>query len=494
MAVCCLLPAREAQAATAKKLFSIVVNDGFVSQTVPVYQYTESNGTNYVAAKKTLRTLPVYAGAKTVKISISGKTSLYKNTFKSISYKKSAALSSSTSLTFTLKQKDGKRKTAVLKLQRPAMPKISSLKTSPTSSAGFTPGNYSRMSVKVSTRSSVAVKAYYKIKNSSGKVVYQKTLGTKKNVNYTAYWDGKPSKGNAAGLSTTDYVPAGTYKLTAFLQYTVGGKNKFISKTVTVKVKNSGSSQENNSQDNTSQNGDTQNGGSTGASLQAKNWSWKVTLTGDDTVDYLAETICQKVLTNNMTEAARAKALYTWCGKNITYSKDFSIADKIDVSSETAKAAVASYGKQADTQIATGKAVINNADTYFPKSSAGMQKTRIGWATKGLSKWRGDCLIMSLSYEILCRHAGITANIVENSLKSGASPGHHFWNVVQIGGKYYYADVNQATESYRTGGLRYDFFLRGTQYYYQHQLYSSVLQTTKYKIAKSVSADDCPDR
>ena len=42
-------------------------------------------------------------------------------------------------------------------------------------------------------------------------------------------------------------------------------------------------------------------------------------LTGDDTLDYLAETICQQVLTNGMSETERARALYTWCGKNLTY-------------------------------------------------------------------------------------------------------------------------------------------------------------------------------
>ena len=38
--ICCLFPAGETQAATAKRLFSLVVNDGFVEQTiscVPLY-------------------------------------------------------------------------------------------------------------------------------------------------------------------------------------------------------------------------------------------------------------------------------------------------------------------------------------------------------------------------------------------------------------------------------------------------------------------------
>lgn len=475
LAICCLLPAGEAQAATAKKLFSLVINDGFVSQTVPVYQFTSGSST-YVAAKKNLRTLQVYAGAKNVKVSIKGKTSLYKSTFKSITYKKKAALSKNTTLKYTLKTRKGGKKTFEVKLTRPAMPKISSL-TVPSS---FTPGGSNRLTVKLKTSAGVAVKATYKIKNSKGKVVYNKTLGTRKSCIYTAFWTGKPSAKNAAGLPTSEYVPAGTYKLTAYLKYTVGGKSKNISKTVSFKVKEGKDQETENPADTT-----------VDSSFAAKSWSWKVGLTGDDTLDYLAEVVCQQVLSNGMSEAARAKALYTWCGKNLIHQSGApkltgSGKNYMDITSTQAKAAIEAYGKQADSLISTGKAAVNVKDNYF--GSSGMQKTKINWGKAAFVKRYGDCLIMSLTYETLCRHAGLTVDIVEND----GSAGHHFWNVVRIGNAYYYADVNQFTESWKSGNTNYGFFLKGTNYCYQYGLYSTVKQNNKYKIAKSVSKTDCP--
>ena len=500
LAVFCLVPTREAQAATAKKLFTITINDGFVSQQVPVYQYTETNGSFYVAAKKTLRTLPVYAGAKTAAISISGKTSLYTSTYKSVTYKKKVTLSSTTSLNLTLKTKGGAKKTMTVKLTRPSMPSISSLSVSPSSGTGFTPGNYSRLSVKLNMKSTVAVRAYYKIKDSKGKVVYQKDLGTRKSTNYTAYWEGKPSQGNQSGLSTSDYVPAGTYKLTAYLQYTVGGKNKYISKTVTVKVKAASSGENGNADNSGTDNGNSNTGSSDSSAFQAANWNWKITLSGDDTLDYMVETICQEVLTNNMSEIQRAKALYSWCDKNLTH-----IYTNIDVSASQAKvdqvaasAACVSYAKQADTQIAAGKAVVNWTDGYFGSSEKSSLKTiKRNWIKAGLIQKRGNCLVMASIYQTLLRHAGIEAHIVEND----SSAGHHFWNVVKIGSGYYYTDVDRTTYDSVLSDSDYTYFLRGTDFFYKEKLYSTVAVNKKnssgeyrYAIAKQVSAADCPGR
>ena len=485
LAVFCLVPAKSAQAAAAKKLFTITINDGFVSQKVPVYQYEETNGTVYVAAKKTLRTLPVYAGAKSAKISVSGKTTLYKSTYKSVTYKKKITLSGSTSLQMTLKKKDGTRKTMVMKLTRPSMPKISSLKVS---ASTFTPGNYSRMSVKLNMRSSVAVKAYYKIKNSSGKVVYQKDLGTRKSTNYTAYWEGKPSKGNHAGLSTADYVPAGTYKLTAYLQYTVGGKNKYISKTVTVKVKKASAGENTNSSAGT----DKENAGTASdtSAFKATAWNWKIILSGDDTLDYIAETVCQQLITNNMTEVERARALFRWCVKNFTYlgSNIKPSVSQSEVDKITASAACISYAKQVDAQIAAGKASVNWTDGYFGSKEGGsMQKTKLAWTKAGFIQKKGNCLVLSCIYQTLLRHAGIEAHIVENPTGSG----HHLWNVVKIGTGYYYCDVNKGF--YDSDSNKKTFFLRGTNF--KDSQWARVRKNEeKYAIARQVSAADCPGR
>ncbi|MDD3795916.1 MAG: FlgD immunoglobulin-like domain containing protein [Lachnospiraceae bacterium] len=465
--VCCLLPAGKAEAASARRLFTLVINDGFVSQNVPVYQY--SDGT--VAAKKSLRTLSVYAGAKQAAVSIKEKTAYYKNMAKSIVYKKSAALSAATKLSFTVKQKDGSRKTFQIKLIRPAMPKITALTASPSVSAGWLPSASSKLSVKLKFGSSVAVKAYYKVKDSSGKLVYSKVLGTRKSGTYTNSWDGKPSSGNEAGLSSTEYVPAGAYKLTGYLRYTVGGKNKYIKKTTEVTVKKNTDSGIGTTP------GDTEN--------TDKAWSWKVYLAGNDTLDYLAEVICRQVLTDGMTELERARAIYNWCASNLKYDRgDVSMNGTgkayMDIKSAKAKAAIKAYGKQIDAMVSSGKASVNSRDNYFG-TSAGMVAIRTDWAGGGLVLRKGDCLIMSIVYITLCRHAGLTVDLVEND----SSAGHHFWNVIQIGGKYYMADVNQASSS---------FLLRGTKFFYSYPLYSTVLKTSQYAIAKKVSASDCPGR
>jgi len=490
MVLCCLVPSKEAQAATSRKLFSVVVNDGFAKQTVPFYEYKEKNGTAYVKPAASMRKLPVYAGAKKVSLSITGKTSYYKNNYRSVTYKRTASLSKSINLIYTLKTKKGQRKTAVLTLQRPNMPKISSM-SARIPSGGFVPGK-SKMTFKISTRSSVAVKAYYKIKDSKGKVVYQKTLGTKKNVNYTVSWSGKPSKGNQAGLSTTKYVPDGTYKATAYLQYKVGNKSKYISRTVTFKAGGKSSSGSSGTEGEDSSNGGAS--GSQGEQTVSSGWNWKVVLTGDDTIDYLAETICKKVLNNKMSAVERARALYWWCGENMKYSKTaYSDGEcKIDITSAKGKAAVEAYGKTADALIRSGKASINCKDSYFAKASGTvLNTTKKGWLKRGLANFKGDCLIMSLSYQVLCRHAGIPEiDLVEND----GSAGHHFWNVMKVNGAYYYTDVNQATEQYKSlGAVRIEFFLAGTNYCYQHGLYKTV-KTSRYPLSKSVSKTDCPGR
>ena len=472
LVICCLFPAGEAQAA-AKKLFSLVINDGFVSQTVPVYQFTSGNST-YVAAKKSLRTLPVYAGSKKVTVSIKGKTSLYKKTFKSITYKKKATLSKNTTLKYTLKTRKGKKETFTVKLTRPSMPRSRPLRFFHLYHRRFQKTDGKGADICRRGRES-----HLQGEKQQGESVYSKTLGTRKSCIYTAFWNGKPSAKNAAGLPTSQYIPAGNYKVTAYLKYTVGGKSKTISKTVKLKVK-SGQSQ-------TSSSGSSQNN----TALGTKNWSWKVGLTGDDTLDYLAETICQQVLTNGMSETERARALYTWCGKNLTYRSGAAQAYRqrknyMDISAVRPRRPLPPTERQADSLIASGKAAVNVKDNYF--KSSGLQKTKINWGKAAFVKRYGDCLIMSLTYETLCRHAGLTVDIVEND----GSAGHHFWNVVRIGGSYYYADVNQFTESWKSGNANYGFFLRGTRYCYQYGLYSTVKQNSKYKIAKSVSAADCP--
>ena len=474
--ICCLIPTGKSEAATAKKLFSIVVNDGFTSQTVPVYLYTEAGGATYAAPKASLRTLPVYAGAKTVSIRLKSKSSLCKTTFKSVSYKKTVALSDTNNLRFTLKKQDGSKQTAVLKLVRPSMPKITALSTD-SGSTGFIPRNNNHLVIKLAVRSGVEVQAGYKKKNSNGKVVYERALQKKKNVNYTTYWGGKPSYNNPARLPLSEYVPAGTYKVTASIQYTVGKKTKTISKTIKIKVSEKQSDETKNTQTD---------------NADAKSWSWKTILTGNETVDYMAETICREVLSDSMTEVTRSKKLYQWVGNNMTHKNPSPVTSGktyMKVTGKAVKAAIAAYKQQTDTLVSQNKASVKPLDNYFNNND--LKTIRYNWAKSGMVYRGGDCLIMALVYSILCNHAGIEADIMENTLPSGGG-GHHFWNVVRINGTYYFADADMVT--YSAGLSSYDYFLRGSKYFNKFDRYKKVRTNGGYAIVSKVSKTDCPGR
>lgn len=471
-----MIPGERAQAATtSKKLFTFKISDGKTTQNVPIYEYTETDGDVYVAAQTSQRTLTMTAASKTAKFTITGKTSYFKKNYKSILYIKKVSLTTSKTLNLKVKTKAGTERALQLKLLRPSISALS------VDSTTFTPGS-SKLKVQLNMKSAVALKSYYKIKNSSGKVVYQKNLGTRKSTNYTTYWSGKPSKGNKAGLSTSSYVPAGTYKLTGYVEYKVGSKTKYISKTVTIKVKKSSTT------------GTSTSTSTNTSAFTAKSWNWKVILTGDDTLDYMVEKICQEILTNGMSEIQRARVIYTWCDKNLNHlygslNQNTSLST---VNSIAASAEVAAYADQVDTQLNTGRATVDWTDGYY--SSKTMKIPRLKAA---LVQKKGDCLIMAAINQTLLRHAGIDAYIVENT----GSAGHHFWNVVKIGSKYYYTDVDRTTYSSGVSDGDYTYFLRGTDAFYKEKLYSTVAVNKKnkkgqyrYAIANSVSAADCPNR
>lgn len=474
--VCCLIPGEQAHAATkAKKLFLFYVNDGTVKQKVPIYEYTEDNGKVSVGVKDEQKVLQTMAGAKKATFTIEGKTAYFKKNYKSITYIKNVNISTNRALTFKLKTKKNVQRPLKITLSNPS---INALKTS---AKAFTTGS-SKLKIQFNVRSGMAVKSYFKIKNSNGKVVYEKTLGNRKSTNFTINWSGKPSKGNAAGLSTSKYVPAGPYEITGYLEYQVGKKVRTLSKTVTVMVRNTNTA---GSTDNNSSSKD----------FKAKNWNWKVILSGDDTLDYMVEKVCQELLTNNMSEIQRAKVLYNWCDKNLTH-----IYTNINVKTSQAKVDAVtvtdeciSYSEQVDKQIASGKAAVDWTDQYFgSKETGSMKKTKLNWIKAGMTQKKGNCLVMAAIYQTLLRHAGIEAHIIENTLPSGGG-GHHFWNAVKIGSKYYYCDIDMTTYGSGVSDGSYTWFLRGTNNFYKENRYKKV-KSSKYAIAKKVSASDCPGR
>ena len=461
---------------TAKKLFTLNYKDGYQTISVPVYEYKE-NGKITINAKRGMRTITLSTGVKNVTVSLTGKTSYYKSKYKSVRYANKVTMTASKALSYQVKKKDGGSLSFKVTAKRAAKPAIKALTLSAGVSKAFTTGS-GKISMSLKANATVSIKASIIVTDSNKKQVYSSKTLTGKGGTYKFTWNGKAASGNKAGLKAGSYVPTGTYTVTGYVKYQAGTKWLSVKKAVTCKVTTAAPSSD--KKEETVSTGET--------------WNWKCYLTGDDTLDYLAETICRSVLKNGMSETARAKALFEWCMR-FTYANGVNsaggawsrTADKIDITSADAKAAIAAYGKSADALIASGKASINNENTYFTGSS--LQKFRLEVGTKMLSKQIGDCLCMALAYEILCRHAGMNAGIIENSKSSGQS-GHHFWNAVCVGGSYYFCDVNQAV--YEKG---YTYFLRGKTFMNKSGLYNHYKNNSaNMALVNKVVNSDCPTR
>ena len=119
-----------------------------------------------------------------------------------------------------------------------------------------------------------------------------------------------------------------------------------------------------------------------------------------------------------------------------------------------------------------------------------MHKTKLAWTKAGFIQKKGNCLVLSCIYQTLLRHAGIEAHIVENP-RNNKNISHHFWNVVKIGNKYYYCDVNKGF--YDGNANKLTFFLRGTNFR-DNQWAAVMKDKQQYAIARQVSATDCPGR
>lgn len=463
LVLCCMFPIG-AQAATAKKLFSLKISDGAATKTVPVYQYKEANGTIKVDVKSSQKTLTVNALAKNLQVSVADKQKTYTGNYKSVSYIRTPKLAASRDLSFFVKDTKGKVYEFKLKIVRPAKPSITSLKAN-IGATGFKTGQGS-LTITMKTKAQVACKTTIRVKNSAGKYVYSKSFGKKTSGTFTLNWSGKPSAGNQAGLSASQYVPSGTYKVTGYVRYAYGKVSKVYKKTISITVKNSDTD------------GDV-------ASFKAKDWNWKVTLTGNNEVDYLCEYVCQKTLTNGMSDIAKAKKLYTWIGQYVKWDQAHraTAPEKIPVSNTVGQEAVKAYAAQAKNLVAAGKA--NVSCNIYGNGQ---------FAKTALSKGLGDCWNMSDAYVALLRHAGIDAATVGHARVNGAAHGH-YWTMVKISGKYYYADVNQYSNSYYDLGIsnNYYYFLCGSNSCYNLDLYNTV-DTGKYPLAKQVSKTDCPGR
>ena len=454
-------------AQAAKRLFTLKYKTASGTKKVKVYEYTSGN-TVTVAAKSSQRSIELLKGS--VKVSVSGKTSYFKKHYKSVILKKKIGLKHARTLLYRVRCKDGTLKAFNVQVTPVSVAEVSSINM-PNS---FTAGSGS-LNATIETKGTVKSTCTVRIKNSSGTLVYKKKLGKKKSATYNFTWDGKPSVSVDASALQNGYVKKGTYTLSVTLKYKSGG-TKTLSRDVSFSVLEKPA----------------QTAQKTGTTYSYKktNWPWQVYSCGDATMDYVAEVICQSVLRTNMSEIQRAKALFTWMGTHITYqnwgdkSLYKSLPDKIDISSAAAKADMAAYEKAMK-----GRTIVVQGDNYFRKKSG--VKSWLAWAKYALVKQKAECCMIGAGYEILLRHAGLSADMLEH-LKIGQS-GHHFWNIVKIGGAWYMADADRPIQ----GNMDYGFFLRGTDFMNATPPYTKdgLNSNKKYQAAFALlSAADCPGR
>ena len=460
--------------AADKLLFKLLVNDGYATQEVPVYEQESGK----IKAKKGLRTLYVNRASQTVSAKVTDKTDYYKETYK-LDAPDEVDLGTSSKLKGSVITSDGKEKSFKIKLKKPKKPKITSVKFSEKS---YTPGEDS-LKITVKTVVQEEVTCEVEIYNSKGKRVFSETAGTGREEEFSLEWDGKASEKNKAGLTPGEYVPKGKYKIRAVVEYKNGEKTKKVKKSESVKVKTAKTKKE-------------AEAAAAALPVFTKTWNWVVVLSGNKKVDYLAEVICQEILKPGMSEYSRVKAIYKWCathfkrtgrGSGITAGNT---SYKIDISSSAAKKAIKAYQKKTKAMKKAGKAMVNNVDSTSPKGGGNW------WYNKriqGMGKQVGDCTQASAMFEALCRHAGIECDIIENGLPVKNSL-HHFWNVTKVDGVWYFCDARLENSIMKSTGrkkVKYSFLLKSKQTMAKRSQYRSIKNTKpNKKLYKLVSSSD----
>ncbi|MCR5161891.1 MAG: hypothetical protein K6C06_08985, partial [Lachnospiraceae bacterium] len=273
-------------ATTARGLYTLIVNDGYTSQKVPVYEYKTGDKVT-IAPGKSARTIYVNRASKKITVRLSSTTNYFKENYKSVGYSKSIKISSKKNTTIKAVAKSGKKYSAKILLTKIKQPAIASLKLDRTT---MTEGT-NKVTFTAKTRTYEPTLCSVTITDSAGKAVYKADLENSKSTSFSGTWDGKANQGSSS------YVPAGKYKIKVTLRYLYGSKYKFKGKSKTVTVNAPAAAKTTTAAAPAEASSVTSK-----VSSFTKTWPWKITLTGDDTTDYLAEYVCQKVLTPGMTE------------------------------------------------------------------------------------------------------------------------------------------------------------------------------------------------
>ena len=468
LAVLMLFPV-SAQASKVRRLcYVTVAADGNgETQKIPLYEYSSKTKTS-VAFKKSKRSVSLSPEVKKLTIRVSGKTSWFKKNYKSVSCAKELVLKKTKILRLKVRNNKGK-------LYRPAI--------------------RFGMAASDSRRDSQSQTVSQDQKDQT--VSQNQTGQTAAQAQNT-----RGDSGDQTDLSAEIQSPDGQ---TDAASSEAGQPDiKVLTDATSAQAgTDSGSSDSSASADNGSSEGtasaesgsadggSTQDGGSALSGTQA-DWPWTMTVTGNSSIDYVAELICREVLTPDMTQIRRAKALHDYIAVHYTYGSISgwdSKKDVYDLTSSKHKKAIKAYAKKTEALLKAQKAVKQVNDAYLSGSNSGLW-LRI--ALEGMNNQIGDCYVIGNNYEVLCRHAGIDADILEHAEMGQA--GHHYWNAVKIGKKYYMVDVDRPVQA---GGsmLGYVFFLRGTKFMAKTAPYQTLNSSETYSaLMEKMSKTDCKGR
>ncbi len=478
-----------AQAASVKgkALFTLVVNDGYSKQKTTIYETAAVSAVqNTAPAVSAAKSLTVNPAGKRITASIENRTAYFQQNYTGVKVtaKASVKAGKSKKLKVTVTHAGGRKASCKVKVSRPKKPVISAVTFS-----AKTMKIRKLFKVDFAVTSSVTVKASVQVLDKNGKDIYNLELGTfdKKNPAIVWYWSGLRDDGT--------FIKKGSYTGRLILSYSYGKKTRTVSRDFAFKAKKASTG---TAATDASATSTVTNGSAYDPLLSdfTKSWNWTMMITGDDTVDYLCEYVCQQVLTPKMSQVQRAKALYHYCATHFTSSRIQSLESaaslpvKIDVYSSSAKKKVAAYGKVLKKMKTAKKAVVKNT---------GRLSFNANYTTVALSKWSGECTNFARMYQVLCRHAGLDADFIHNSLGAG-DPLSHYWNVVQIDGKWYECDPR--ISYLRNNG--YVYFARGTKFMETYnpsegmynddvKRYSNIDPAYRDMYAK-LSRTDCPGR
>ncbi len=411
----------------------IEISDGYDSQTIAPNAYGNTTQTVYVHPKTKQVTISVIKSAaegEEISYCYEPKIAMTEDVlYAAVDKIITSSFSGEDSGTRTVKEAERSLSTSTLlcikRLQKPAV----SLSVSAGAKSGYVPNSKNKVYIQASVRSDLESTVTISVYNASEKEVYRKKFAASGNKLYEVAWNAKPSKGNKAGLSTSAFVPKGSYKIVVEASVQAGDNTVTASKSKTLKVVGSGSVPTyGNDQKN-----------------------MVPILTGDLETDYMAELILKKIIKDNMTNEQKVKAVYTWVVKNVKHNENrwdtekFPVVYEKDVLSLPARA----YLEECRQKAAEGKLLYSSS--YYTQSATDVLKRRVG-----------VCSTISQTLQVLLNHLGFESSVVHGMYKNrNGSTLDHYWNNVTLNGKEYWLDVDVELSNWKGGAVNYYWYLKG---------------------------------